>query len=99
MVGDSITHPSDGLGRSVHRLLKWVVMRSLCILWAQVGGDITMNIIIARTHTHTRFNTAAAGKSIATRKNQRVTYHITNGGDVSDSHLVYSVPLTAIFIK
>uniref|UniRef100_A0A3B4VQI6 Uncharacterized protein n=1 Tax=Seriola dumerili TaxID=41447 RepID=A0A3B4VQI6_SERDU len=30
---------------------------------------------------------------------QRVTHHITNGGDVSDSHLVYSVPLAAIFIK
>lgn len=29
----------------------------------------------------------------------QATYHITNGGDISDSHLVYSVPLTGIFIK
>ena len=27
------------------------------------------------------------------------TYHITNGGDISDSHLVYSVTHTVIFIK
>lgn len=31
--------------------------------------------------------------------NTQYTHHITNGGDVSDSHLVYSVPLTAIFMK
>lgn len=36
---------------------------------------------------------------IDTTANTQYTHHITNGGDVSDSHLVYSVPLTAIFIK
>lgn len=52
-------------------------------------------------HHHTPGpNTVAAGKIDSnTRKKQQDTHHITNGGDVSDSHLVYSVPLAAIFIK
>lgn len=43
----------------------------------------------------------AAGRSTATNTHAQAaaTHHITNGGDVSDSHLVHSVPLTAIFIK
>lgn len=43
----------------------------------------------------------AAGRATATNTHAQAaaTHHITNGGDVSDSHLVHSVPLTAIFIK
>lgn len=36
---------------------------------------------------------------VSKASNKKVTHHITNGGDVSDSHLVYSVLLTAISIK
>lgn len=42
---------------------------------------------------------AAAGESIATQREAVCTHHITDGGDVSDSHLVHSVPLAVIFIK
>lgn len=48
------------------------------------------------------YRAAAPGADTAgidTAAEPQCTHHITNGGDVSDSHLVYSVPFTAIFRK
>lgn len=52
-----------------------------------------------RQHHHTHRSEKRGCVEIDTTANTQYTHHITNGGDVSDSHLVYSVPLTAIFIK
>ena len=77
---------------TVHPCAKEPPPCTVCL--SEGGGRLT------REHHYTPGpNTVAAGKSIATHIKQQDTHHITNGGDVSDSHLVYSVPLTAIFIK
>lgn len=57
-------------------------------------GDSASTVRPAQQATHGHTSHRQAG-----RHKQRFTHHITNGGDVSDSHLVHSVPITAIFMK
>lgn len=94
-------------GPSPHPLQYWPPFNPLTTLtagscvWAQGGRRFTKR----HHHTQTRARARTRSKHGSCRQidsntdKQPDTHHITNGGDVSDSHLVYSVPLTAIFIK
>lgn len=52
-----------------------------------------------RQHHHTPGSNTVVNGETDSNASKPHTHHITNGGDVSDCHLVYSVLLTAIFIK
>lgn len=71
--------------------------------WGQTypgGGPMSRSIPIPahrRRQAAPRQRTGAARRSIPADTHH--THHITDGGDVSDSHLGYSVPLAAIFMK
>lgn len=67
--------------------------RTVCLSTRGEGDSLTQT-----TSPHNQVRTQRLQVDGITQ-NQHDTHHITNGGDVSDSHLVYSVPLTAIFIK
>lgn len=59
----------------------------------------TLEIQVADEHRAQGARAAGSKQRIDTTAEPQCTHHITNGGDVSDSHLVYSVPFTAIFRK
>lgn len=80
--------------RSVHRASSFYGA-SPCTesVWVQGGRRLT------HEHHYTPGPNSGCRQIDSNAHKQQDTHHITNGGDVSDSHLVYSVPLAAIFIK
>lgn len=83
-----------------HRSIPWPPSPLEAASGRKEGGGSPKDIT---THTRARARTRSKHGSCrqidSNTDKQPDTHHITNGGDVSDSHLVYSVPLTAIFIK